>query len=129
MSLLPASGFQSGQYRMIEIYATDFISLVARDKREELRNSTIEKQFEYLYWKFGATELSSGKKTLTLKQFEKKYCQYFYRIRKSSRNISLNFGALYNQFKSNRGPINARISKTIKAVGCKRKCKLAACTL
>jgi len=27
MSLLPASGFQSGQYRMIEIYATDFIRL------------------------------------------------------------------------------------------------------
>ena len=32
MSLLPASGFQSGQYRMIEIYATDFINLVAKDK-------------------------------------------------------------------------------------------------
>src|SRR6187551_3652262 len=27
MSLLPASGFQSGQYRMIEIYASDFINL------------------------------------------------------------------------------------------------------
>src|ERR1700749_322323 len=38
MSLLPASGFQSAQYRMIEIYATDFINLVARGKREELKN-------------------------------------------------------------------------------------------
>ena len=36
MSLLPASGFQSGQYRMIEIYATDFINLVAKDKRVQL---------------------------------------------------------------------------------------------
>ena len=71
MSLLPASGFQSGQYRMIEIYATDFIRLVISDKREELKNATIDDQFEYLYWKYGATELSTGKKTLTLKQFEK----------------------------------------------------------
>jgi len=74
MSLLPASGFQSGQYRLIEIYATDFINLVARDKREELAGAEIEDQFEYIYWKFGATELSTGKKTLTLKQFEKKIC-------------------------------------------------------
>src|ERR1700712_473623 len=67
MSLLPASGFQSGQYRMIEIYATDFINLVARDKRDELKTAAIDEQFEYLYWKFGATELATGKKTLTLK--------------------------------------------------------------
>src|SRR5579872_3401809 len=51
MSLLPSSGFQSGQYRLIEIYSTDFINLVARDKRKELRSAPIEDQFEYLYWK------------------------------------------------------------------------------
>ena len=84
MSLLPASGFQSGQYRMIEIYATDFINLVAKDKREELRNAPIEEQFEYFYWKFGATELSTGKKTLTLKQFEKKYAKTFIELGKAS---------------------------------------------
>src|ERR1700755_87155 len=67
MSLLPASGFQSGQYRMIEIHATDFINLVAKDKRDDLRNASLGEQFEYIYWKFGATELSTGKKTLTLK--------------------------------------------------------------
>jgi tryptophan 2,3-dioxygenase len=99
MSLLPASGFQSGQYRMIEIYATDFINLVARDKREELRDRNIEQQFEFLYWKFGATELSTGKKTLTLKQFEKKYAKTFIELGKA--NITLNFNALYLQFKGN----------------------------
>jgi tryptophan 2,3-dioxygenase len=77
MSLLPASGFQSGQYRMIEIYATDFIHLVAKDQREALNGESIEKQFEQIYWKFGATELSTGKQTLTLKQFEKKYVVAF----------------------------------------------------
>jgi tryptophan 2,3-dioxygenase len=99
MSLLPASGFQSGQYRMIEIYATDFINLVVQDKREELKNVSIDDQFEYLYWKFGATELSTGKKTLTLKQFEKKYAKEFIELGKAS--IGLNFNALYRQLKAN----------------------------
>jgi len=90
MSLLPASGFQSGQYRMIEIYSTDFINLVALDKRKELRSAPIEDQFEYLYWKFGATELSTGKKTLTLKQFEKKYSRQFIDLAKAVTNKNFN---------------------------------------
>lgn len=98
-SLLPASGFQSGQYRMIEIYSTDFINLVARDKREELRNAPIGDQFEYLYWKFGATELSTGKKTLTLKQFEKKYSKQFIELGKATTNK--NFNALLQQLQYN----------------------------
>ncbi|MDB5136790.1 MAG: tryptophan 2,3-dioxygenase, partial [Mucilaginibacter sp.] len=99
MSLLPASGFQSGQYRMIEIYATDFINLVAKDKREELRSAPIEDQFDYLYWKFGATELSTGKKTLTLRQFEKKYAKDFIELGKA--NTQHNFNALLQQFQYN----------------------------
>lgn len=95
MSLLPSSGFQSGQYRMIEIYATSFINLVAKDKREELKDASIDEQFEYLYWKFGATELSTGKKTLTLKQFEKKYAKTFIELGKACADT--NFNALYHQ--------------------------------
>lgn len=94
MSLLPASGFQSGQYRMIEIFATDFINLVAKDKREELRGARVEEQFEHIYWKFGATELSTGKKTLTLKQFEKKYADTFIALGKSCAEV--NFNKLYH---------------------------------
>lgn len=75
MSLLAASGFQSAQYRMVEIHATDFINLVAKDAREKFKNknSSIEEMFEHIYWKAGATEVDTGKKTLTLKQFEEKY--------------------------------------------------------
>jgi tryptophan 2,3-dioxygenase len=73
MSLLPASGFQSGQYRMIEIYATDLINLVAKDKRDEFKSANINQQYEQIYWRYGATELASGKQTLTLKQFQTKY--------------------------------------------------------
>ncbi len=81
MALLPASGFQSGQYRKIEICSTDFINLVHKDKRKSysgtITNSMIEEMFEYSYWKSGATELKTGKKTLTLEQFEKKYRNEF----------------------------------------------------
>ncbi|NCD70481.1 tryptophan 2,3-dioxygenase family protein [Mucilaginibacter agri] len=98
MSLLPASGFQSGQYRMIEIYATDFVNLVAKDKREELRGATVEQQFEEIYWKFGATELSTGKKTLTLKQFEKKYAATFIEVGKNCADV--NFNKLYHNLEA-----------------------------
>jgi tryptophan 2,3-dioxygenase len=98
MSLLPASGFQSGQYRMIEIFATDFINLVAKDKREELRGGSVEDQFEHIYWKFGATELSTGKKTLTLKQFEKKYADTFIALGKSCADV--NFNKLYHNLQA-----------------------------
>ncbi len=74
MSLLPASGFQSAQYRMIEICATDLIHLVDKDYRNKITfNASIADQFEHIYWKAGATELATGKKTLTLTQFEDKY--------------------------------------------------------
>ncbi|MEP0273542.1 tryptophan 2,3-dioxygenase family protein [Ekhidna sp.] len=78
MALLPASGFQSGQYRKLEIYSTDFKNLVNKDKRDELKNEQdLAKLYEFLYWKAGATELASGKKTLTLRQFEAKYSKEF----------------------------------------------------
>ena len=98
MSLLPASGFQSGQYRMIEICATDFTRLVDKSKREELADATIAEKFEHIYWKFGATELSSGKQTLTLKQFISKYAAQFLQLAKD-RELT-NFSALYNKFLS-----------------------------
>lgn len=78
MALLPASGFQSAQYRKLEIYATDYINLVNLDKREELsKEQDLSRLYEFLYWKAGATELATGKKTLTLRQFEAKYGKEF----------------------------------------------------
>ncbi|TKC12290.1 tryptophan 2,3-dioxygenase [Pedobacter polaris] len=98
MSLLPASGFQSGQYRMIEITATDFTQLVDKSQRVALVNNTIEEKFEHIYWKFGATELSSGKQTLTLKQFIKKYAAQFLALAKEREHT--NFSALYHKLVS-----------------------------
>jgi tryptophan 2,3-dioxygenase len=78
MALLPASGFQSAQYRFIEIGSTDMINLVSMSERETLKNSDLKAMLEKLYWKSGATDLATGKKTLTLQQFENKYMQDFY---------------------------------------------------
>lgn len=81
MSLIPASGFQSAQYRMIEICSTDFINLVDKEKRHQFTNeSPFDEMFKNLYWKQGATEEETGKKTLTLSQFEQKYTDQLTRL-------------------------------------------------
>ncbi len=98
MSLLPASGFQSGQYRMIEIHACEFIQLVDKAHRAELAKASIPAQFEQIYWKYGATELSSGKQTLTLKQFIQKYADQFLDL--AEKMQEKNFSALYQQLKA-----------------------------
>lgn len=74
MSLLPSSGFQSAQYRVIELMATDAFNLQALAKRSDQDFHTpADVIFENLYWQQGAIELASGNKTLTLKTFEAKY--------------------------------------------------------
>lgn len=89
MALLPASGFQSAQYRLIEIGSTDMINLVAMDEREGLRSADLKEMVENLYWKRGATDLGTGSKTLTLQQFESHYMQTFYEagVKYKDRNL------------------------------------------
>jgi tryptophan 2,3-dioxygenase len=90
MSLLPASGFQSAQYRQIEIYSTDFINLV--DKRDRVNfkvDDPIETMYSHIYWKSGATEVETGKKTLTLIQFEEKYKDSFIALGEKCRDKNL----------------------------------------
>lgn len=113
MSLLPASGFQSAQYRMIELYATDFIHLVDKDHRAKFMGTqaSIEEQFEYIYWKAGATELSSGKKTLTLKQFEQKYTSRLLDL--ANRNSARNLYSRYRQL-SNAGEDVSKLTETLR---------------
>lgn len=90
MSLLPASGFQSGQYRKIEICSTDFLNLVHKDVRNNYSgNESIEELFQHIYWKEGATELASGKKTLTLIEFEERYKKEFIELGKEYRECNL----------------------------------------
>lgn len=90
MSLLPASGFQSAQYRKIEMYSTEFINLVHKDKRSLFVDSDdIEAMFEHIYWKEGATEVATGAKTLTLIEFEAKYKTEFIALGKANKTNNL----------------------------------------
>lgn len=90
MSLLPASGFQSAQYRFIEMHSTDFINLVHKEMRSKFTaSSSIAEMYENIYWKEGATELATGKKTLTLIQFEERYQQEFIALGEKCRENNL----------------------------------------
>lgn len=91
MSLLPASGFQSFQFRLVEIYSTDLINLVDHNlDKSKFIHEPIETIFENLYWKHGAQELATGKKTLTLKQFEEKYTRKLLRNANNFKHKNLN---------------------------------------
>lgn len=111
MALLPASGFQSAQYRMIEIASTDMINLVDKDVRTNYmnKNASTEELFENIYWKKGATELATGKKTLTLEQFEKKYSAKFIAMAKEyeTKNVWKKYSSLPEADQQNQNLINA----------------------
>jgi len=92
MSLLPASGFQSAQYRMIEIRCTSFDRLLKEDVREQHVNYTpgdLEGLYDSIYWKAGAVELATGKKTLTLRQFEQKYDRTLLELAENTFEVNL----------------------------------------
>ena len=98
MALLPASGFQSAQYRMIELYSTDMVNLVSREYLSQnpgVKESSAQEKYEQIYWKTGATELATGRKTLTLKQFEEKYKDEFLRLAEACVK-----GNIYARFRS-----------------------------
>lgn len=110
MSLLPASGFQSAQYRMIEMYSTDFKNLLHKDVRANFSGSEdIATLFEHIYWKEGATEIATGAKTLTLIEFENQYRDEFIRLGEKVRtkNLWQTYLRLPEEDQKNQDVINA----------------------
>ncbi|MEM9981221.1 MAG: tryptophan 2,3-dioxygenase family protein, partial [Bacteroidota bacterium] len=78
MALLPSSGFQSAQFRLIELAATDIDNLVEESFRSQItQNTTTKEKYAHLYWKKGATEAATKKKTITLQHFEEEYAEMF----------------------------------------------------
>ena len=74
LALTPSSGFQSVQYRIIEIMATDLANLVHPNYVLWLSPDDPPQEYlDKLYWKAGARDTETGNKTLTLQQFEAKY--------------------------------------------------------
>jgi tryptophan 2,3-dioxygenase len=111
-ALTPASGFQSVQYRMVEITATDVINLVHVESRILFNEfSTVEEMFDQLYWKKGAIDTKTGKKTLTLRQFEEEYTQKL--IALANEYKSRNIWSIYNKL-SPEEQQNAKIIEALK---------------
>lgn len=73
-SLTPASGFQSVQFRYIELYCTRLANLVSKRPLKSLPvNPSLQDCIDNLYWKDAGYDRSTGKKTITLQLFEEKY--------------------------------------------------------
>ncbi|MFS4454591.1 tryptophan 2,3-dioxygenase family protein [Maribacter sp. 2304DJ31-5] len=114
MALLPASGFQSAQYRMIEIYATPMENLVHYSRKDDFSaENTIEELYEHIYWKNGATDKTTGEKTLTLKQFEYRYTPRLIRIARQVEG-----GTIYHKYLglSEEQKQNGALIKALKAL-------------
>ncbi|RFN58823.1 tryptophan 2,3-dioxygenase family protein [Marixanthomonas ophiurae] len=77
-TLTPASGFQSAQFRYIEIYCTKLENLVNEEGKKRLpKNPSTEDYFEHIYWRDAGYNRKTDSKTLTLRQFEEKYLDSF----------------------------------------------------
>ncbi|MES2778862.1 MAG: tryptophan 2,3-dioxygenase family protein [Bacteroidota bacterium] len=77
-TLAPASGFQSAQFRFIELYCTPLENLINENGKSRLpSNPTLNDYFEHIYWKDAGLNRTTGKKTLTLQQFEDRYLESF----------------------------------------------------
>lgn len=82
-TLTPASGFQSAQFRYIELYCTGLKNLVNEEGKKRLSvQPTAEECFEHIYWKDAGLNRKTGKKSLTLNQFEEKYLENFITLAK-----------------------------------------------
>ncbi len=77
-TLTPASGFQSAQFRILELYSTRLENLINSEGKERLpQNPTTDDYFKHIYWKDAGLNRKTGKMTLTLKLFIEKYEEDF----------------------------------------------------
>lgn len=89
-TLAPASGFQSAQFRLVEIYCTRINNLINQQGKKRLSaEPSIEEYFEHIYWKDAGLNRETGEKTLTLRQFEEKYEDRFVALAKNVRGKTI----------------------------------------
>ena len=81
MTLTPASGFQSAQFRFLEIYCTPLINLIPKKNRNFLPdNPQVTDYFKLIYWRAAGYNPHTEKKSLTLTLFEDKYLKTFLQL-------------------------------------------------
>lgn len=89
-TLAPASGFQSAQFRFLEIYCTPIENLINVKGKERLpKNPSTVDLFDQVYWKDAGHNRKTGKKSLTLRAFEEKYLDDFIALAKKMEGNTL----------------------------------------
>lgn len=109
-TLTPASGFQSGQYRKIEIASTELINLIDFRYRKTIdRNTPYEYAFDNMYWQAAGTDHKTGKKSKLMINFEAKYKKELIEWMKEYNTVNLwtKFKELPEEYQKNTELINA----------------------
>jgi tryptophan 2,3-dioxygenase len=109
-TLTPASGFQSAQYRKIELASTELINLIDNRFRETIdRNTSFEHAFNHLYWQAAGKDYKTGKKSYLLTVFEERYKDEFIRFAKfyNTNNLWTKFKELPQDVRENKELVKA----------------------
>ncbi|MFT5725527.1 MAG: tryptophan 2,3-dioxygenase [Bacteroidia bacterium] len=108
-TLTPASGFQSGQYRKIEIASTELINLIDYRFRKDIdRDTPFSHAFEHMYWQAAGKDYKTGKKSKLMQNFEKKYRVELINYMEEYNLVNLwtKFKALPQEYRENTDLIN-----------------------
>lgn len=109
-TLTPASGFQSAQYRMIEIASTELINLIDFRFRKTIdRDTPYEHAFDNMYWQAAGLDHKTGKKNKLMVNFEAKYKKELIEWMKEFNTVNLwtKFKELPEAYQKNTALINA----------------------
>ena len=109
-TLTPASGYQSAQYRQIEIASTELINLIDYRFRSTIdRDTPYEHAFEHMYWQAAGKDFKTGSKNKLLTNFEDKYKKELIDWMKEYNTINLweKFKNLPEEYKKGVSLVNA----------------------
>ncbi len=109
-TLTPASGFQSAQYRMIEIASTELINLIDHRYRKNIdRDTPYEHAFEHMYWQAAGKDYKTGDKSMVLTNFEEKYKKRLvdFMMENNTTNLWTKFKQLPEKYRNDRSLIDA----------------------
>jgi len=109
-TLTPASGFQSAQYRKIEIASTELINLIDYRFRKTIdRDTPYEHAFNNMYWQAAGIDHDTGKKNKLILNFEDKYKSELIQWMKEYNTINVwtKFRGLPDEYQKDVALINA----------------------
>lgn len=109
-TLTPASGFQSAQYRQIEIASTELINLIDYRFRKTIdRDTPYEHAFDNMYWQAAGVDRKNGGKNKLMVNFEDKYKKELIDWMKEYNTINLwtKFKELPEAYRKNVDLVNA----------------------